>query len=259
MVVPAGPHYLTTPAGSSRVPISVPAGFFFEGSDAVNTMADMVGVPIAASPKRADGFKWVFGGLRNFADASARYLKPNQPYDTVMVQYQDAVLPTIGSQATVDLKLDVVKMRSPETIAVTGSEETREYQVSLELRPYHQEQGRTEKMGSMNFTRTGLSTGKFSATFYAWVRYTFTPLDAGTPVVFDLDEQLTITVHDESPTRFVVPALYNPELEDPALEDPVNNTATGEAVSADSPCEGDCCCCQVKYTPGGNHCPIFAN
>lgn len=117
MVVPAGPHYLTTPAGSSAVPISVPADFFFEGSDALEVRVDMEGAPIDARPVRRDGFKWIFGrpGATSHAD---------EPYDTVMVQYQDAVLPTIGSQATVDLKLDVVQMRSPDTITVTGPDET---------------------------------------------------------------------------------------------------------------------------------------
>jgi len=210
-----------------------------------------VGVPIAAPPKRTDGFRWIFGELKDLAVAEAtREARRGQPYDTVMVQYQDAVLPTIGSKATVDLKLDVVRMRSPETIVVTGTNETREYQVQLELRPYHQEHGRTERMGTMNFTRTGLATGKFTTTFYAWVRYVFTPLDAGAPIIHDLDEQLTITVHDQSPTRFIVPALHDPANTD-VLED--DEAATADVILP--PCTQKCCCCRVEETEGGNHCP----
>jgi len=254
MVIPRGPHYLTTPAGSSRVPISVPAGFFFEGSGAVEVFADMVGVPVGAKPKRADGFNWSSGRIADIPDASALRAKQDQPYDTVMVQYQDAVLPRIGSQASVDLKLDVVKMRSPDLITVKGADETREYQASLELRPYHQEHGRSETMGSMNFTRTGVATGQFTATFYAWARYTFTPMDAGAPAVFyDLDERLTITVHDDAPTRFVVPALH----------DPANTTDSEDVTAAlstgtgpvDGVCQDACCCCKTDIGPGGWHCP----
>ena len=249
MVIPAGPHYLTTPAGSSRVLISVPAGFFFEGSGAVNMPADMVGVPVGEKPKRTDGFRWLFGG----PNSSNRW---TEPYDTVMVQYQDAVLPRIGSTATVDLKLDLVRMRSPDTITVTGTDMTREYLADIEIRPYHQENARTERMGSMSFTRTGLATGKFTALFYAWARFRFTPLDGGTPVVYDLDEQLTITVHDEAPTRFFVPALHDPANTVASEEEAASGgTASMDMAAVGGVCTGGCCCCQVD-NPGG-HCPAL--
>ena len=244
MVVRAGPHYLTTPVGSSAVPVTVPAGFFFEGSEAVEVLADMAGVPIAPKPRRADRFKWVFG-------RPGAKIRLAEAYDTVMVQYQDAVLPVIGSQATVDLKLDVVRMKSPDTIAVTGSDETREYQVALELRPYHQEQGRTEEMGWMHFTRTGLGTGKFTAEFFAWARYTFTPVDGGRAVFYDLEDRLTITVHDKSATRFYLPALQDlattVEPEDAGRADP----------PPEEPCENSCCCCKTELAVPGFHCPAI--
>jgi len=246
MVVPAGPHYLTTPTGSSAVPISVPAGYFFEGSDAVEVLAPMTGVPMDAKPLRADGFYWVFGKPGTQSRAS-------EPYDTVMVQYQDAVLPTIGSQATVDLKLDIVRMHSPDTIVVTGADQTREYTVSLDIRPFHQEDGRSEKPGWMHFTRTGIATGKFTAEFYAWARYRFTPLDGGTPVVYDLDDRLTIRVHEESPTRFYIPALYDPANPD----EPDRAGGGGTSASVDGPCEDACCCCETEMSPGGWHCPYY--
>jgi len=248
MVVPAGPHYLTTGTGSSRVPVSVPAGFFFEGSSAVDQLVDMAGDAIAKKPARADRFGWIFGGPPAVADASSMRGKWDEPYDTVMVQYQDAVLPTIGSKAIVDLQLDVVRMRSPETVVVASADETREYQVSIELRPYHQERGQDGTMGSMSFTRTGISTGKFSASFTAWARYTFTPLGAGAPIVYDLDQEIPITVHDDDATHFWIPALYDPA--DAA------NTVASEEVSTGGPVGPcNCCCCKVDATPGGYHCP----
>jgi hypothetical protein len=243
MTVPAGPHYLTTPAGSSHVPIAVPANYFFEGSDAVQISADMIGVPIGAKPKRGDGFRWAFGRDNSTA-------RPQEPYDTCMVQYQAAVLPTIGSEATVDLKLDIVRMRSPDLLTVTGASGAREYQVSLDLRPFHQEHGRGETMGWMKFARTGVATGKFSAQFHAWARYTFTPIDGGTPVVYDLDDQLTITVEDTTPTRFYIPALDNGT--DVAEDVDVSGLAE---EGPGEPCTGGCCCCKTEITPGGWHCP----
>jgi hypothetical protein len=220
----------------------VPADFFFAGSDAEDTVVPMVGDGIAKAPKRADGFAWVFGVVPAVADASVR-VKRDTPYDTVMVQGQDAVLPAIGSTATVDIRLELVRMYSPDSVTVTGAGEEREYRVAFEILPYHQMEGRYETTGSMSFTRTGISTGKFTATFYAWGRYLYTPINGGETLVQDLDESFTIVVQDENPTHFWIPAMYSPE--------DVANTATVQPVENIGIC--GCCCC--KSAPTGDHCP----
>lgn len=251
MVVPAGPDYLTTLAGSSHSLVSVPAGFFFEGSEDVATQVAMVGVPIGRKPARRDGFQWTFGSplQRNHW---------TEPYDTRMVRYQDAVLPTIGSEATVDLKLDIVQLESPETIIVTGAGEVREYRVRLDLRPFHQEEGRTETMGWMHFTRTGYGTGKFTAEFYAWARYTFTPVEGGAPLIYDVDERRTIRVNDVVATRFYVPALLHASDIRAAQQEVPSTRAEGGGTepSASRGCEsGGCCCCEDMGLSACIHCP----
>jgi hypothetical protein len=254
MVIPAGPDYLTTRAGTSHSYVSVPAGFFFEGSEDVAAQVDLVGIPIGPKPARRDGFQWAFGSplQRNYW---------NEPYDTRMVRYQDAVLPTIGSEATVDLKLDIVQMQSPETIIVTGAGEVREYRVRLDLRPFHQEEGRTETMGWMHFTRTGYGTGKFTAEFYAWARYTFTPVEGGKPLIYDVDEQRTIRVNDEVATRFYLPALLHAsdiraaQQEVPSAVPEAGGGGTDPVDSTGGCKVSGCCCCSDMGLDSCIHCP----
>lgn len=168
MVIPGGPHYLTTGAGASRVPVYMPADFFFEGSEPTRLMVDLVGVPLGDKPARVDGFSWDFVRPGQADDDDHRLFgrrvdidierRRSAPYDTVMVQYQDAVLPAIGSQVTVDLKLMNVRLRSTQAIEV-GGDETRFYDLVLEITPYDQERGRAERMGTMTLTRDGIATG----------------------------------------------------------------------------------------------------
>lgn len=218
MVIPAGPHFLTTGAGNSRVPVFMPASFFFDGSAPTAQMVELEGAAIAPKPARADGFYWEFARLaapeNGEVDAAFGQAidvdmewRRRAPYDTIMVQYQDAVLPRIGTQATVEMKLADVRMRSLEPIEVTGTE-TKYYDLTVEIKPYHQGSGRTEQMGSMTLTRDGASTGYFTSEVFGWARFIFTPLDGSETLVYDHDEYLTIGT--TVPTPFFIPALQSP-------------------------------------------------
>lgn len=109
-------------------------------------------------------------------------------------------------------------------------------------------------MGWMQFTRTGFGTGAFTAEFYAWPRYVFTPLDGGAPVIYDFDERLTITVHDDTPTRFFVPALQN--LVGASEPDNAGGTGPQPSTGVGGVCLEECCCCKAETSGGGGwHCP----
>ena len=206
MVIPAGPHFLTTEVGPSATPLDLPADLFFDGSDPLHATAWLEGVPFGPKPVRKDGFEWMFARLVESGGDGGPDV--NEPYDTVMVQYQDAVLSRIGSQTTVDLKLTIVRARSIDPVEVTGTE-TRYYDLAVEITPYHQGDGRFERMGTMTFTRDGLGSGHFSAEVFGWARFIFTPLGHGETVIYDHDELLTMpTVRD---TPFLIPDL------DPAI------------------------------------------
>lgn len=250
MVVPAGPHYLTTAAGQSLVPVSMPADFFFEGSESTALMVEVQGTPIAGKPLRKDGFSWEFAKLVQPGESLSREdswgkrtdvdrnWRRTAPYDTVMVQFQSAVLPDIGSQATVDLKLADVRLNSLAPIEVTGTR-TVYYDVSLTIKPYHQGEGRSERMGWMTLTRDGVASGFFTSEIYGWGRLTFTPVDGGQAIIFDHDDFMTISTIQ--PTPFLIDSLV------PSADGGI--AAVNVAAY---------CCDMGCYTPGGEgavHCP----
>jgi len=244
MIIPAGPDFLTTPVGSAQIPVELPANFFFEGSEPLSTMVTLKGRPIGEKQGRKDGFKWVFAvlvepgedlGVSHAAD----------PYDTVMVRFQNASLPKIGSQATIDLKLGEVRMDSIEPIVVTGAE-TKFYTMKLDITPYHPAEGRFERTGWMSFTRDGYGTGSFTAEVYGWGRLTFTPVNGGTSIIHDHDELLTISTM--TPTPFVIPALHEASR--------VAEGGVAAAAAADSIAIR--CCGMGSYCVDGGcgwHCP----
>lgn len=205
MIIPAGAHYLTTWVGTTTTHIELPADFFFEGSDPVNRTLSMEGDPIGPVPERRDGFKMKFARLaepgHEVVDSG---IPADAPYDTVMVQHQDAVLSRIGSQVTVGLTMKDVRLRSFAAMEVTGTE-TRYYNVFLAVTGHHQD-GRVAKKGYMAYTRDGVATGHFMAEVHAWARYTFIPVGGGEPIVYDHDEQLTIGT--KKPTPIFIPALH---------------------------------------------------
>lgn len=237
MVIPGGPHFLATPAGSSATPLVLPADFFFDGSDPLREGVLLEGEAIGPRPVRKDGFEWMFAEVVESGGDGGPDL--TVPYDTIMVQYQNAILPRIGSQVTVDLKLITVRARSVGPVEVTGTE-TRYYDLAVEITPYHQGEGRSETMGSMTFTRDGLGSGHFSAEVFGWARFIFTPLGPGETVIYDYDELLTMpTVAD---TPFLIPAL------DPAI-------GVGRAtIAAKCCCLGHMCALRTHGQEDCTHC-----
>ena len=228
MVIPAGPHYLTTWDGTSTAPIDLPADFFFEGSDPVDQIVSLEGDPIGPVPGRRDGFEMKFAHL---AEPGEEVVDSGPPtgkgYDTVMIQHQDAVLRRIGSQARVDLTMEDVRLRSVAPVEVTGTE-TRYYDVFLNVTSHHKD-GREANTGYMAYTRDGVATGEFTAEVFAWARYIFVPLDGGEAIIYDHNEQLTLATR--TPTPFFIPALHQ-----------------GRALEVD---EG---CCNMCASGHGCHC-----
>lgn len=205
MVIPGGPHYLWTWVGTTTTRIELPADFFFKGSDPFEQKVSMEGDPIGPVPGRRDGFEMQFGRLAEPGeDIGDSGVHEGAPYDTVMVQHQDAVLRRIGSQDRVDLTLDYVRLRSVAPVAVTGTE-TRYYDVLFEITGHHQD-GLEANTGYMAYTRDGVATGHFTAEVFAWVQYTFIPRDGGEVVIYDHDEPLMIGTR--IPTPFIIPALH---------------------------------------------------
>jgi hypothetical protein len=206
MVIPAGPHYLTTEAWASQVIVDLPGDFFFRGSAAVNQIVPLQGAPIGIKPARKDGFEMRFARLVGPGKGSGRRVGgPDKPYDTVMVQQQDAVLPDIGSQATVDLKLSIVRMRSIEPVEVTGRY-TKYYDLDVEVTPNRPGGGSVETMGFMTYIRDGAADGHFSSECHGWTRLVFRPVDGGEPLIYDVDEQVTMYTGVDTP--FLIPALH---------------------------------------------------
>ena len=166
----------------------------------------MEGDPIGPVPSRPDGFKMKFARLLEPGEEIVDSGVPaGAPYDTVMLQHQDAVLTKIGSQARVDLTMEDVRLRSVASVRVTGTE-TRDYDVFLAITSHHQD-GREADTGYMAYTREGVASGQFTAEVFAWAQYVFVPLDGGEAIIYDHDEQLTIGTR--TPTPFFIPALYH--------------------------------------------------
>ena len=212
MIIPAGAHYLTTWEGTTTAQIELPADFFFEGSDPVDQIVSLEGDPIGPVPPRRDGFKMQFARLvEPGEDIGDGGVPAGSPYDTVMVQHQDAVLRRIGSQARVDLTMEDVRLRSVAPVEVTGTE-TRYYDVFLNGTDHHRD-GREANTGYMAYTRDGVATGEFTAEVFAFARYIFMPLDGGAPIIYNHDEQLTIGTRE--PTPFFIPALYQGRADAP--------------------------------------------
>lgn len=237
MIIPQGPHYLTTWEGTTTTKIDLPADFFFTGSDPVDQMVSMEGNPVGPVPGRRDGFKMQFARLTEPGDdiGDRRVPAADAPYDTVMVQRQDVVLSRIGSQARVDLTMEDVRLRSVAPVEVTGTE-TRYYNVFLEVTAHHQGDGREANTGYMAYTRDGVATGHFTAEVHAFARFIFIPLDGGEPDIYDHDEQLTIGTQE--PTPFVIPTLFQ-----------------GRASTGITPfCCNFCEFCDVELNCGGCHC-----
>lgn len=209
MVIPAGSHHLHTQPGMSHAPISLPANFFFLGSDPIDEIVHFEGAPIGLKPKRADGFQWLFA---SFAEPGDKGREPEviPTYDTVMEQLEPADLPEIGSEVTVPIELAVVEMTSVQPVVIMGSK-TRSYDVTVQLTHDDPTGEGALRTGSMTFTRDGICTGHFVSEFDAYVRLIFTPVDGGEPVVFDHEEQGSAFSGAETP--FVLPSLYRAHLE----------------------------------------------
>lgn len=248
MVVPAGPHYLSTAAGQGRVPIDMPRDFFFEGSEPTELMVNLEGTPIAEKPARKDRFSWEFAVLIPPGESQSskdswghpievdREWRRTAPYDTVMVQFQSAVLPDIGSEVTVDLKLVDIQMNSIAPIEVTGTR-LAYFDVSVAITPYHQGEGRFEEMGWMKLTRDGVATGYFTSEVFGWARFTFTPVNGGEAIIYDHDELLTLGTNE--PTPFLIASML--PVGSFRVEDVVNRCCNVGSMCRIDCVEGECC------------------
>jgi hypothetical protein len=147
-------------SGNTSVALNVPAGFFGSGSNALNTTVELTGQPFGAGAG---------AGLPASADTSVQRTK-------------DPNLPSIGSVATVGIKIHGLSLSSIAPVTVTyvgGGSELWDVHVglsSLVAQPW----------GSLTAKKTFAGGGTFDSSLTVVPKFTFTRVSGGAVHVLDV-------------------------------------------------------------------------
>jgi hypothetical protein len=179
MVIQAGYNFLTTAPGS-RVPITLPAGFFgtkngVESDPIYERLVPLVGRPIGSLGLSPRSNLQVGAGQCHGEGGNGEWhchedSAQLQTIDTI-TRVSGATLESVGSTARLALQFVALSLQTPDSkpVEVTyGGENPEYYRMVLKLDP-----GQTQDVGSIDVTRTSGNGGsmvvvlpvKFQATF----------------------------------------------------------------------------------------------